>query len=151
MAIKILSQIGTDSGITSEAYVRIHEYNISKSGAVNLQLQIFLSENLKSPVRNKLIGDSLVLDLSRDEIITETKKVSSTIGDFSPTPPQNSEGLTVMPSQLPELEEKEIVSTSIIKIVDLSELESSNLFEFGYNKLRAYLISIFGIDNVLDC
>ena len=151
MAIKILTQIGTDSGITSEAYVRIHEYNISKSGAVNLQLQIFLSENVKIPVKNKLIGDSLVFDLGHDEIVEEVKTIISTPGDVSPTPPVNAEGLTIMPDTLSELEEQTVTTSTIVRVVDLSILESNNLFEFGYAKLKTHLIGLFGEENVINC
>jgi hypothetical protein len=151
MAIKILTQIGTDSGITSEAYVRIHEYNISKSGAVNLQLQIFLSEDVKIPVKNKLIGDSLVFDLGHDEIVEEVKTITATPGDTAPTPPVNSEGLTIMPDILPELEEQTVTKSTIVRVVNLSILESNNLFEFGYGKLKDYLITLFGEENVIDC
>jgi len=151
MAIKILTQIGTDSGITSEAYVRIHEYNISKSGAINLQLEIYLSEDLKNPVKNKSIGDSLVLDLSHSEIVTETKIISATKGEFSPIPPINQEGLTVMPEGVNEIEVKEITTETLVKVVDLSELENKTIFEFGYDKLKTYLISIYGKENIVDC
>jgi hypothetical protein len=151
MAIKILTQIGTDSGITSEAYVRIHEYNISKSGAVNLQLEIYLSEDLRNPVKNKSIGDSLVFDLSHNEIITENKIISATKGEFSPIPPINKEGLTVMPEGINELEENEVTIERIVKVIDLSELESKNIFEFGYEKLKSYLSLIYGKENIVDC
>jgi hypothetical protein len=151
MAIKILTQIGTDSGITSEAYVRIHEYNISKSGAVNLQLEIYLSEDLRNPVKNKSIGDSLVFDLSYNEIVTETKIISATKGEFSAIPPINKDGLTVMPEGINELEEKEVTIERIVKVIDLSDLENQNIFKFGYEKLKAYLILIYGEKNIVDC
>jgi hypothetical protein len=44
MAIKITAQIGTDLGITSEAYLRITNYQIQKGGFANFQTQLFLNE-----------------------------------------------------------------------------------------------------------
>ncbi len=45
MALKITSQIGTDKGITSEAYVRIADYQISKSGSANFRIEIYQSQS----------------------------------------------------------------------------------------------------------
>ena len=44
MALKITTQIGTDKGITSEAYVRIADYQISKYGSANFRIELFQSE-----------------------------------------------------------------------------------------------------------
>lgn len=71
MALKITTQISTDRGLTSEAYVRIISYTVSKTGNVTFSLQTFLSEEDITPghlmyvdtARNYQIGDSLVINL----------------------------------------------------------------------------------------
>lgn len=45
MALKITTQISTDKGTTSQAYVRITEYTVSKLGHSYFKLQTFLSES----------------------------------------------------------------------------------------------------------
>ena len=50
MALKITTNIGTDRGITNEAYVRIADYNLSKNvGGANFRLEIFQSSEDASP------------------------------------------------------------------------------------------------------
>jgi len=49
MALKITTQIGTDKGITSEAYVRIADYQISKYGSANFRIELFQSEEDATP------------------------------------------------------------------------------------------------------
>jgi len=49
MALKITTQIGTDKGITSEAYVRIADYQISKYGSANFRIELFQSEADATP------------------------------------------------------------------------------------------------------
>lgn len=154
MAIKILTPIGTDYGIATEAYVRIKEYNISKTGAINLQIEIFLSEQeYKSgsmPVRNRIIGDSIVLDLGHDELVTET--ITRTVSPQVDTPPPvDANGSTIMPATLPELVEETVTVSSVRRIADLSSLEENNIFKFGYGKLKEKLITLFEEDDIVDC
>jgi hypothetical protein len=72
MALKITTQIGTDKGITSEAYVRIADYQVSKYGSASFRIELFQAQadsavngNMyPSPLgggmaRNQQIGDSL--------------------------------------------------------------------------------------------
>ena len=154
MAIKILTPIGTDYGIAQEAYVRIKEYNISKTGAINLQLEIFLSEEDfkkgSTPVRNRMIGDSLVLDLGHDEIVTETKTIMATPGSDTP-PPTNEEGLTIMPSVIAEPVAETLTITTTVRVIDLSYLEQNSIFLFGYSKLKEKLVTLFNEDDIIDC
>lgn len=125
MAVKITAQIGTDKGITSEAYVRIADYQVSKYGYANLRLEIFQSAADAAPeganpmmsvagqARNQQIGDSLSIPL--------VKQVEN-----------EEEG-------------------PIVIVPDLSSVEDKNVFEFGYGKLKEKLVSLFGADHVVDC
>ena len=47
MALKITTQIGTNKGITSEAYIRISKYTIDKAGYGKFNLQIFQKEDFE--------------------------------------------------------------------------------------------------------
>ena len=76
MALKITTQIGTDKGITSEAYVRIADYQISKYGSANFRIELFQSQEDATPptsypgmgggvARNQQIGESLYVALTK--------------------------------------------------------------------------------------
>ena len=61
MAIKITSQIGTNGGITNQAYIRISSYLIDKTNSIaRFNLEIFNQESDKNDrnnvVTNKQIG-----------------------------------------------------------------------------------------------
>lgn len=75
MGLKITTQIGTDKGITSEAYVRISDYQINKYGSANFRIEIFQKQSdsvsdATNPVamyeqlaHNRTIGDVLTVAL----------------------------------------------------------------------------------------
>lgn len=76
MALKITTQIGTDKGITSEAYVRIINYNVSKHGGVSLGIEIYMDQASvptqtlvlnQATCRNSQIGDTLYVSLLTEE------------------------------------------------------------------------------------
>ena len=143
MALKITSQIGTDKGITSEAYVRISNYQLSKFGSANFLVEIFQSEEDATPAatampgmtagqaRNQQIGDSLFVSL--------TQQVEETI-----SVPQL--GVDEDGNALPNVDQ---VITKTVP--DLSSAEGVDIFEFGYTHLKAKLVDLFGEDNVVDC
>jgi hypothetical protein len=143
MALKITTQIGTDKGITSEAYVRIANYQLSKFGSANFNLEIFQSEEKAAPTdngmpgvmsgqaRNQQIGDSIYVLL--------TKQVEETIS--VPQPGLDGDG-----NPLPNVDQ---VITKTVP--DLSSAEGVDIFEFGYSHLKAKLVDLFGEDNVVDC
>jgi hypothetical protein len=143
MALKITAQIGTDKGITSEAYVRISNYQLSKFGSANFQIEIFQSEedvpsvnNTTTPMmanqaRNQQIGDSIFVQL--------TKQAEVTI-----SVPQA--GLDEEGNPLPNVDQ---VITKTVP--DLSSAEDVDIFTFGYSHLKAKLVDLFGEDNIVDC
>ena len=143
MALKITSQIGTDKGITSEAYVRISNYQLSKFGSANFQVEIFQSEEDATPAatampgmtagqaRNQQIGDSLFVSL--------TQQVEETI-----SVPQL--GVDEDGNALPNVDQ---VITKTVP--DLSSAEGVDIFAFGYSHLKAKLVDLFGEDNIVDC
>lgn len=143
MALKITTQIGTDKGITSEAYVRIANYQLSKFGSASFQVEIFQSEEDATPsanampgmmagqARNQQIGDNIYVQLQ--------KQVSETVS--YPTPGVDAEG-----NPLPDR-----VETITKSVPDLSSAEGVDIFAFGYSHLKAKLVDLFGAENIVDC
>lgn len=143
MALKITAQIGTDKGITSEAYVRISNYQLSKFGSANFQVEIFQSEEDATPAatampgmmagqaRNQQIGDNLYVSL--------TQQVEETISI-----PQS--GLDAEGNPLPNVDQ--VITYTV---PDLSSAEGVDIFAFGYSHLKAKLVDLFGEENIVDC
>lgn len=154
MAIKITKQIGTDLGITDEAYLRITNYNIQKGGFANFQTQLFLNAEAASNAqptalypgtggqiaRNQQIGDNLNVDLRvpSQSVIYRTINVPSQSVDesgsviYSNTEQQISESVTVM-------------------VPDFTQVEEANIFEFGYAKLKEKIAEVLGSGSYEDC
>jgi hypothetical protein len=171
MALKITSEIGTDQGITNEAYVRIVNYNFNKAGQANFALQLFNSETaatssafINAPVavgssvaRNAQIGDTFTVTLTKEVPTTYTVQKSL------PTEVEVTEEITVPgvdgAEATTELVTKTIIQSVLtdveettVKIVpDLSSLEGVDIFTFGYSKLKARLEELFGEANIVDC
>lgn len=139
MALKIITPIGTDKGITSEAYVRISNYSLNKYGSATFTIEIYQSESdinsnsdhFASQVTNQQIGKNILVMLNK----TIVEQLSF------PTSGIDEEG-----NQLPDTIE------SVSKLVpDLSSAQGIDIFTFGYSHLKAKLIELFGEDNIIDC
>lgn len=143
MALKITTQIGTDKGITSEAYVRISNYQLSKFGSANFHVEIYQSEEEASSIinplpttlggqaRNQQIGDSVH--------VTLTTQVEQTIS--IPQAGQDEDG-----NPLPNVDQ--VITRTV---PDLSSAEGVDIFAFGYSHLKAKLVDLFGEENIVDC
>jgi len=170
MALKITSQIGTDKGITSEAYVRIADYQISKAGYANLRIEIYQSEADAAPgepliampagpklARNQQIGDSLWVPLTKQvtETITVKRMVPVQVTEEVQVPgPVDENGNPTSVTQTvtrTEMQEQDVQEGVTKTVPDLSPAEDKDVFEFGYAKLKAKLVELFGADNVVDC
>lgn len=152
MAIKITTQIGTDLGITSEAYLRIVNYNIQKGGYANFQTQLFLDEEAATSgsnlypgmggmtARNQQIGESLYVDLrvpSESVVFRTVNMPSQSVGEsgsitYTTVETTVSESVTVM-------------------VPDFTQVEEANIFEFGYAKLKEKVAEVFGTGSYEDC
>jgi hypothetical protein len=154
MAIKITKQIGTDLGITSEAYLRITNYNVQKGGFANFQTQLYLNAEAATSAsslypgpamggqtaRNQQIGDNLNVDLrvpSESIVYRTVTTPSQSIGEsgsitYTNVETQVSESVTIM-------------------VPDLSQVEEANIFEFGYAKLKEKVAEVFGTGSYQDC
>lgn len=173
MALKITSQIGTDRGITSEAYVRIVDYQISKNGSANFKIELYQSQTDapvsgtpayiipgmggNGPARNQQIGDSLYVPMTKEvsETITTTRAVSVEFQEDVQVPGPNDENgnpTSVTRTVTSRRMEDQDVEETITKTVpDMSGAEGIDIFAFGYGKLKAKLQDLFGEANVIDC
>ena len=141
MALKITTQIGTDRGITNEAYIRISDYQISKSAAsATFRIEIYQSQPTESEAtgfgtfaRNQQIGDALYVSFM--------KPVEKTVTGIRIT------GYT----EAQEPIEESYTQTITVQELDLSGAEATNIFAFGYAKLKIKLQDLFGAGNVIDC
>lgn len=170
MALKITTQIGTDRGITSEAYVRIADYQISKYGSANFRIELFQSQADATPIigaypspamgggaRNQQIGETLYVPMTKQ--VTETVTVKRMVPvevEFTeevagpPDADGNPTTTTVTRTRM-EMQEQDVEETITKTVPDLSSAEDVDVFEFGYGKLKAKLQDLFGEANVVDC
>lgn len=168
MALKITTQIGTDKGITSEAYVRISDYRVSKYGSADFRVEIFMSQadsqgNGSAPggsygtARNQQIGENFYVPLTKQVVETVTVKrmvpVEIEFEEEVPGEPDtDGNPTTIMVTRTRiEAQEQDVEESSTKTVVDLSAAEESNIFVFGYGKLKAKLQDLFGEANVVDC
>jgi len=167
MALKITTQIGTDKGITSEAYIRIADYQISKYGSANFRIEIYQSQADLTPAsgagypaayggvaRNQQIGESLYVPM--------TKEVTETITVKRMVPVETTEEVTVPAAEeggepttqtvtRHSMEEQDVEETITKTVPDMSGAEEIDIFAFGYGKLKAKLDDLFGAEHVIDC
>jgi len=167
MALKITTQIGTDKGITSEAYIRIADYQISKYGSANFRIEIYQSQADLTPTsgvgypaayggtaRNQQIGESLYVPM--------TKEVTETITVKRMVPVETTEEVTVPAAEeggepttqtvtRHSMEEQDVEQEVTKTVPDMSGAEEIDIFAFGYGKLKAKLDELFGAEHVIDC
>ena len=169
MALKITTQIGTDKGITSEAYVRIADYQISKYGSANFRIELFQSQEDAAPAggtfpgmgggvaRNQQIGESLYVPMTKqvEETIT-VKRMAPVQVEFEeevagPLDEEGNPTSTTVTRTRTEMQEQDVEETITKTVPDLSSAEGIDVFEFGYAHLKTKLEGLFGADNVVDC
>lgn len=167
MALKITAQIGTDKGITSEAYVRIADYQISKYGSANFRIELFQAEADVSPAgnypmmgggvaRNQQIGESLYVAMTKqvEETTTVKRMVPVQVEFTEEVPGLDAEGApttTTVTRTRTEMQEQDVEETITKTVADLSTAEGIDVFAFGYGHLKAKLEGLFGADKVIDC
>lgn len=160
MALKITTQIGTDKGITSEAYVRIADYQVSKYGSGNFRIELFQTQAdsvvntgmYPTPMgggqaRNQQIGENLWVALTKEVEATRTVQRSVEVV----TPAVLAEDGTVVTPESSTWEMQDVEETYTTTAPDLSALEDGTIFAFAYGKLKEKLVTLFGTENVVDC
>ncbi len=169
MGLKITTQIGTDKGITSEAYVRISDYQISKTGWAFLGLQLFLSKEQATAfapgmmgftdaiARNQEIGERFTIPLTKEieETVIEKQIVPVEITEDvtypGPIDENGNSTTTTVTNTRTELQEQDVEVIKKTTVVDMSPVHGVDVFEFGYTKLKAKLVELYGADKVVDC
>lgn len=167
MALKITSQIGTDRGITSEAYVRIADYQVSKYGSANFRIELYQSQddvvapgtypgpNMSGtgPARNQQIGESLYVAMTKQvtETVTVRRMVPVEVTEEVPGAPDADGNPTTVTTTRTEMQEQDVEETITKTVPDMSGAEGVDIFAFGYGKLKAKLQDLFGEANVVDC
>lgn len=159
MALKITAQIGTDKGITSEAYVRIADYQISKHGSASFRLELFQSQEDAASrgdmypamgggqARNQQVGDNLWVALTKE--VEATRTVQRNV-EVVTEEVLDSEGEVITPASS-TWEMQDVEETYTATVPDLSPLEDGTIFAFAYGKLKTKLVDLFGAGNVVDC
>lgn len=160
MAIKITTQIGTDKGITSEAYLRIADYQISKYGSASFRVEIYLSKDdvsngpmmmMGNTARNQQIGESFYVPMNK--VVSETVTVKRTlpVEVTVQVPGPIGEEETFVDSVRIEFKEQDVEEVITKTVVDMSSAENIDIFQFGYTHLKEKLVGLFGAEHIVDC
>lgn len=161
MALKVLTPIGTDGGITEQLYIRISNYQFNKFGSASFNLQLFLKEEdskhasmmpFQGNVRNNQIGEILYVPLQKEVVVTKTG-VRPTVKEVvhereiavDGAEPIIEEFTTYEPST------EEYTWEEKTSVPDLSSLVGVDIFTFGYAKLKEKLEGLFPNVEILDC
>jgi hypothetical protein len=160
MALKITKSIGTNRGITQNAYVRIADYQISKFGSANFRIQLFMDEAaakesnsmMGSQAQNIEIGESLNVSLMSEveETYTYTQTVQEEKDVVKTYTNEAGEEISETVKEMVPVE-KEMTGTRKSTVVDLSSVQGVDIFTFGYAKLKEKLVSLYGATKVEDC
>lgn len=163
MALKITTQIGTNRGLTSEAYVRLKNYDLQKSGKLALGIQVYQNESdanqplgetpLYKEAVSLEIGSVLNVPLLKDATILVTKPTLVDELQTISVPKYDANGVPTDPEerQVTIKVMKDIETEEVIQVPDMSILEGKDVFVFGYAKLKEKLVGLFGAENVVDC
>lgn len=152
MALKITAQIGTDKGITAEAYVRIADYQVSKYGSANFRIELFQSQPVAAPsigypatgnnqARNQEIGENLWVAMTKQVEATRTVQKSVEV-DVAETVEVPAHKAWVV---------QDVEEVYFNTVADLSALETGTIFDFGYSHLKEKLVGLFGAESIVDC
>ena len=107
--------------------------------------------------RNQQIGDSLWVPLTKQvtETVTVKRMVPVQVTEEVQVPgPLDENGNPTSVTQTvtrTEMQEQDVQEGVTKTVPDLSPAEDKDVFEFGYAKLKAKLVELFGADNVVDC
>jgi hypothetical protein len=162
MALKITSQIGTNRGLTSEAYIRIGSYDILKSGELQLWLQIYQNEtDANQPVgETPLYKESVSLEIGSIVKVPLLKQLTRSVTKVELIDevqtiivPKLENGVQVgtEEKEITKKVPQEVTVEEPYSIPDMSIIEGQDIFAFGYTKLREHLVMLFGEENIVDC
>jgi hypothetical protein len=165
MALIVNTPIGTDRGLANNAYIRINEYRVVKTGECVFDIHIYKTKEEAVIADSNIgtygkanhltcmsleIGKEIRVDLSREIVKTvtvpketpTTSIVTKTIGSGD-----RMKSYTVSESTI-EMQNHTYETT--LKVPDWTTMEAHNIFEFGYSMLKDRLVKLYGEENVVD-
>ena len=168
MALKITTQIGTNKGITSEAYIRISKYTIDKAGYGKFNLQIFQKEEDATPsltsdvnvipqnaeAKSAQIGEFMHIKLLKTVTTTVRKNMPTRITEVIQVPvlDENKQPTgQVEDKVVTRKKPMEVNVEETYEVPNLSLIEGQDIFEYGYTKLKEKLVTLYGAENIVDC
>ena len=164
MALKITTQIGTNRGLTSEAYVRIFRYEVSKLGFLNCWLQIYQNEADanqpagETPIYKESVSfeigstckiplvDTLTRTVTKTQLVEYQDTVKVPVLDENKQPTGQVEDKVVIRKRPAEVDIEETY-----EVPNLSLIEGQDIFVYSYAKLKEKLVSLYGAENIVDC
>lgn len=164
MALKILKEIGTNKGITSNAYLRIYNYQISKGGYLQLSVQMFPSESEANLPFDEVVAGMECFNVEIQNMfkIPLVKKMTKVVKKMVEVEEEHEMQIPIMGEDgkytLEFRTEKTIIKVAKemdveeeYDVPDLSLLDGKDIFAFGYEHLKAKLSETFGAENIVDC
>jgi hypothetical protein len=170
MALKITTQIGTNQGITDEAYIRIEQYSVDKSnGNLNIQTSMYLNKDAAaSGSKSEYGGWNPIMNGAQAQNIHYpsnysfplTHSVITQVPVYTPSQSMNtvlftetSTDGTVTTGSRQEWKQYVVTgSQDVIKsYIDLSAVVTGSVFEVAYPLLKEKLEAIAGVGNVVYC
>ena len=161
MALKITKQIGTNQGITNEAYVRIEQYTIDKAnGNLNINTSMYLNEETavsSSKTEYNSWNAPVMMGMSTAQNVNYPMNYSfpltSSVTTTEPTYTPSSSWSESVSGSMPEMTTIMITgSVDVTKyFIDLSSIHDNNIFAVAYPLLKTQLDAIAGAGKVVDC
>lgn len=162
MALKITTQIGTNRGLTSEAYVRIFRYEVSKLGFLNCWLQIYQNEADanqpagETPIYKECVSLEIGSTCKIPLVDTLTRTVTKTqLVEYQDTVkvPVYVDGVQtgVEDKVVTRKRPAEVDVEETYEVPNLSLIEGQDIFVYSYAKLKEKLVSLYGAENIVDC
>jgi len=162
MALKITTQIGTNRGLTSEAYVRIFRYEVSKLGFLNCWLQIYQNEADanqpagETPIYKECVSLEIGSTCKIPLVDTLTRTVTKTqLVEYQDTVrvPVYVDGVQTGTEdrQVTRKRPAEVDVEETYEVPNLSLIEGQDIFVYSYAKLKEKLVSLYGAENIVDC
>ena len=160
MALKITKQIGTNQGITSEAYVRIEQYNIDKAnGNLNINTSMYLNEEtaVSASKTEYNVWNSPMMGMNTAQNVNYptyyTFPLTSSVTTTEPTYTPSSSWSESVSGSMPEMITVTVTgSMDVTKyLIDLSAIHDNNIFAVAYPLLKTQLEAIAGTGKVVDC
>ena len=172
MAIKITKQIGTDQGITDEAYLRIEGYEFHKQGGIlTVKVSMYLNEEAAASdnhteyngtirpsldiktARNNSIPTDFAFPLTSSITTTEERITTQDAVRTVTFQETDDEGNVISTGSREENYVKSVTSSiEVVKsVIDIAPITGSSIFDFAYPMVAAKLGEIVGSEYVENC